>query len=165
MFSLGIPFKSFIPAIEFFKAVSLRLSDRTPTTLFFLECFLVFLRQPEHLSLSQMRTMTIVNKPKSSKSKKASSRRSGKPKKPSTKKLMSRTANWGRIPPAEDSSQVCVAQGCGGAIYCRSSEKSKPFAQRDLSKCALYPASVFFKTKVENAVLTCCTDRERDYCE
>ncbi|XP_066855467.1 ubiquitin carboxyl-terminal hydrolase 42-like isoform X2 [Anser cygnoides] len=88
--------------------------------------------RPEHLSLSQMRTMTIVNKPKSSKSKKPSSRRSGKSKKPSTKKLMSRTANWGRIPPAEDSSQVSVAQGCGGAIYCRSSEKSKPFAQRDL---------------------------------
>ncbi|XP_066855485.1 uncharacterized protein [Anser cygnoides] len=58
----------------------------------------------------RMRTMTIVNKPKSSKSKKPSSRRSGKSKKPSTKKLMSRTANWGRIPPAEDSSQVSVAQ-------------------------------------------------------
>ncbi|XP_066856735.1 ubiquitin carboxyl-terminal hydrolase 42-like [Anser cygnoides] len=80
----------------------------------------------------RMRTMTIVNKPKSSKSKKPSSRRSGKSEKPSTKKPMSRTANWGRIPPAEDSSQVSVAQGCGGAIYCRSSEKSKPFAQRDL---------------------------------
>ncbi|XP_040430454.1 ubiquitin carboxyl-terminal hydrolase 42 isoform X6 [Cygnus olor] len=76
--------------------------------------------------------MTIVNKPKSSKSKKSSSRRSGKSKKPRTKKMKSRTANWGRIPPAEDSNQVSVAQGRGGAIYCRSSEKSKPFAQRDL---------------------------------
>ncbi|XP_032053792.1 ubiquitin carboxyl-terminal hydrolase 42 isoform X1 [Aythya fuligula] len=76
--------------------------------------------------------MTIVNKPKSSKSKKSSSRRSGKSKKPCTKKMKSRTANWGRIPPAEDSNQVSVAQGRGGAIYCRSSEKSKPFAQRDL---------------------------------
>ncbi|XP_035195570.1 ubiquitin carboxyl-terminal hydrolase 42 isoform X5 [Oxyura jamaicensis] len=76
--------------------------------------------------------MTIVNKPKSSKSKKSSSRRSGKSKKPRTKKMKSRTANWGRMPPAEDSNQVSVAQGRGGAIYCRSSEKSKPFAQRDL---------------------------------
>ena len=143
----------------------MRLSDRTSTTLFFLECFLIFLRQPEHLSLSQMRTTTIDNKPKSSNSNKPSSRRSGKSRKPSTKKLMSRTANWGQVPPAEDSSQVSVAQGCGGAIYCRSCDKSKPFAQRDLCKCALCPASVFFKTKVENAVLTCCTDRERDYCE
>ncbi|XP_068549739.1 ubiquitin carboxyl-terminal hydrolase 42-like [Anas acuta] len=76
--------------------------------------------------------MTVVKKPKSSKSKKPSSRRSGKSKKPSTKILMSRTANWGQIPPAEDSSQVSVAQGRGGAIYCRSSEKSKAFAPRDL---------------------------------
>ncbi|KAM9167181.1 ubiquitin carboxyl-terminal hydrolase 42-like [Mergus octosetaceus] len=76
--------------------------------------------------------MTVVKKPKSSKSKKPSSRRSGKSKKPSTKILMSRTADWGRIPPAEDSSQVSVAQGRGGAIYCRSSEKSKAFAPRDL---------------------------------
>ncbi|XP_071898039.1 ubiquitin carboxyl-terminal hydrolase 42-like [Anas platyrhynchos] len=79
-----------------------------------------------------MSTMTVVKKPKSSKSKKPSSRRSGKSKKPSTKTLMSRTANWGQIPPAEDSSQVSVAQGRGGAIYCRSSEKSKAFAPRDL---------------------------------
>ncbi|XP_071883682.1 ubiquitin carboxyl-terminal hydrolase 42-like [Anas platyrhynchos] len=79
-----------------------------------------------------MSTMTVVKKPKSSKSKKPSSRRSGKSKKPSTKILMSRTANWGQIPPAEDSSQVSVAQGRGGAIYCRSSEKSKAFAPRDL---------------------------------
>ncbi|XP_071897494.1 ubiquitin carboxyl-terminal hydrolase 42-like isoform X2 [Anas platyrhynchos] len=80
----------------------------------------------------QMSTMTVVKKPKSSKSKKPSSRRSGKSKKPSTKILMSRTANWGQIPPAEDSSQVSVAQGRGGAFYCRSSEKSKAFAPRDL---------------------------------
>lgn len=140
----------------------MRLSDRTSAILFFLECFLIFLRQPELLSLSQMSTMTVVKKPKSSKSKKPSSRRSGKSKKPSTKILMSRTANWGQIPPAEDSSQVSVAQGRGGAIYCRSSEKSKAFAPRDLSKCELYPDSIFFKAKVENAVLTCCTDREGD---
>ncbi|KAI6059461.1 ubiquitin carboxyl-terminal hydrolase 42 [Aix galericulata] len=76
--------------------------------------------------------MTVVKKPKSSKSKNPSSRRSGKSKKPSTKILMSRTTIWGRIPPAEDSSQVSVAQGRGGAIYCRSSEKSKAFAPRDL---------------------------------
>ncbi|XP_032063063.1 LOW QUALITY PROTEIN: ubiquitin carboxyl-terminal hydrolase 42-like [Aythya fuligula] len=76
--------------------------------------------------------MTVAKKPKSSKPKKPSSRRSGKSKKPSPKILMSRTANWGRIVPAEDSSQVSVAQGRGGAIYCRSSEKSKAFAPRDL---------------------------------
>ncbi|NXC38197.1 UBP42 hydrolase, partial [Penelope pileata] len=76
--------------------------------------------------------MTIVNKPKSSKSKKSSSRQSGKSKKPRTKNMKSRTANWGRIPPAKDPNQVSVNQGRGGAIYCRSSEKSKPFALRDL---------------------------------
>lgn len=51
--------------------------------------------------------------------------------------MKSRTANWGRIPPAKDPNQVSVNQGRGGAIYCRSSEKSKPFALRDLGKCAL----------------------------
>ncbi|NXE73220.1 UBP42 hydrolase, partial [Cochlearius cochlearius] len=76
--------------------------------------------------------MTIVNKPKSSKSKKSSSRRSDKSKKPRTKKMTSRTANLSRVPPAEDPSKVSVDKGPGGAIYCRSSQKSKPFAQRDL---------------------------------
>ncbi|XP_064317778.1 ubiquitin carboxyl-terminal hydrolase 42 [Phalacrocorax carbo] len=76
--------------------------------------------------------MTIVNKPKSSKSKKSSSRRSDKSKKPRTKKMTSRTANLGRVPPAEDPNKVSVDKGPGGAIYCRSSQKSKPFAQRDL---------------------------------
>ncbi|XP_005514962.2 ubiquitin carboxyl-terminal hydrolase 42 [Columba livia] len=76
--------------------------------------------------------MTIVNKTKSSKSKKSSSRRSDKSKKPRTKKMTSRTANLGRVPPAEDPNKVSVDKGPGGAIYCRSSQKSKPFAQRDL---------------------------------
>ncbi|KAM6407695.1 ubiquitin carboxyl-terminal hydrolase 42 [Rhynochetos jubatus] len=76
--------------------------------------------------------MTIVNKPKSSKSKKSSSRRSDKSKKPRTKKMTSRTANLGRVPPAEDPNKVSVDKGPGGAIYCRSSQKSKPLAQRDL---------------------------------
>ncbi|KFV39952.1 Ubiquitin carboxyl-terminal hydrolase 42, partial [Gavia stellata] len=76
--------------------------------------------------------MTIVNKPKSSKSKKSSSRRSDKSKKPRTKKMTSRTANLGRVPPSEDPNKVSVDKGPGGAIYCRSSQKSKPFAQRDL---------------------------------
>ncbi|XP_030316082.1 ubiquitin carboxyl-terminal hydrolase 42 [Calypte anna] len=76
--------------------------------------------------------MTIVNKPKSSKSKKSSSRRSDKPKKPRTKKMTSRTANLGRVPPTEDPKKVSVDKGHGDAIYCRSSQKTKPFAQRDL---------------------------------
>ncbi|XP_027733956.1 ubiquitin carboxyl-terminal hydrolase 42 [Empidonax traillii] len=76
--------------------------------------------------------MTIVNKPKSSKSKKSSSRRSDKSMKPRTKKMTSRTASLGRVPPAEDPNKVSVDKGPGGHIYCRSSQKSKPFAQRDL---------------------------------
>ncbi|PKU43250.1 ubiquitin carboxyl-terminal hydrolase 42 [Limosa lapponica baueri] len=76
--------------------------------------------------------MTIVNKPKSSKSKKSSSRRSDKSKKPRTKKMTSRTANLSRVPSAEDPNKVSVDKGPGGAIYCRSSQKPKPFAQRDL---------------------------------
>ncbi|NXF95921.1 UBP42 hydrolase, partial [Eubucco bourcierii] len=75
--------------------------------------------------------MTIVNKPKSSNSKKSSSRKSDKSKKPRTKKMTSRTANLGRVPPAEDPN-VSVDKGPGGHIYCRPSQKSKPFAQRDL---------------------------------
>ncbi|XP_068002867.1 ubiquitin carboxyl-terminal hydrolase 42 [Melanerpes formicivorus] len=75
--------------------------------------------------------MTIVNKPKSSNSKKSSSRRSDKSKKPRTKKMTSRTANLGRVPPAEDPNGA-VDKGPAGHIYCRSSQKSKPFAQRDL---------------------------------
>ncbi|KGL86614.1 Ubiquitin carboxyl-terminal hydrolase 42, partial [Charadrius vociferus] len=75
--------------------------------------------------------MTIVNKPKSSKSKKSSSRRSDKSKTPRTKKMTSRTANLSRVPPAEDPNKVSD-KGPGGAIYCRSSQKPKPFAQRDL---------------------------------
>ncbi|NXG40886.1 UBP42 hydrolase, partial [Psilopogon haemacephalus] len=75
--------------------------------------------------------MTIVNKPKSSNSKKSSSRQSDKSKKPRTKKMTSRTANLGRVPPPEDPN-VSVDKGAGGHIYCRSSQKSKPFAQRDL---------------------------------
>uniref|UniRef100_A0A8D2PBV0 Ubiquitin carboxyl-terminal hydrolase n=1 Tax=Zosterops lateralis melanops TaxID=1220523 RepID=A0A8D2PBV0_ZOSLA len=77
-------------------------------------------------------TMTIVNKPKSSKSKKSSSRRSDKSMKPRTKKMTSRTASLGRVPPTEDPNKVSVDKGPGGHIYCRSSQKSKPFAQRDL---------------------------------
>ncbi|GAB0196613.1 ubiquitin carboxyl-terminal hydrolase 42 [Grus japonensis] len=46
--------------------------------------------------------------------------------------MTSRTANLGRVPPAEDPNKVSVDKGPGGAIYCRSSQKSKPFAQRDL---------------------------------
>ncbi|NWT04995.1 UBP42 hydrolase, partial [Mionectes macconnelli] len=76
--------------------------------------------------------MTIVNKPKSSKSKKSSSRRSDKSMKPRTKKMTSRTASLGRVPPTEDPNKVSVDKGPGGHIYCRSSQKSKPFAQRDL---------------------------------
>ncbi|KAM6299252.1 ubiquitin carboxyl-terminal hydrolase 42-like [Aegotheles albertisi] len=75
--------------------------------------------------------MTIVNKPKSSKSKKSSSRQSDKPKKPRTKKMTSRTASLSRVPPAEDPNKISVDNGRGGAIYCRS-QKSKPFAQKDL---------------------------------
>ncbi|NXK92423.1 UBP42 hydrolase, partial [Formicarius rufipectus] len=76
--------------------------------------------------------MTIVNKPKSSKSKKSSSRRSDTSMKPRTKKMTSRTASLGRVPPTEDPNKVSVDKGPGGHIYCRSSQKSKPFAQRDL---------------------------------
>ncbi|NXP45445.1 UBP42 hydrolase, partial [Heliornis fulica] len=76
--------------------------------------------------------MTIVNKPKSSESKKSSSRRSDKYKKPRTKKMTSRTANLGRVPPAEDPNKVPGDKGPGGAIYCGSSQKPKPFGQRDL---------------------------------
>ncbi|XP_068278574.1 ubiquitin carboxyl-terminal hydrolase 42 [Nyctibius grandis] len=76
--------------------------------------------------------MTIVNKPKSPKSKKSPSRRSNKSKTPCTKKMTSRTANLGRVPPAEDPNKASGDKGPGGAIYCRSSQKSKPFAQRDL---------------------------------
>ncbi|NXT03464.1 UBP42 hydrolase, partial [Jacana jacana] len=76
--------------------------------------------------------MTIVNKPKSSKSKKSSSRRSDKSKKPRTKKMTSRTANLSRVPSTEDPNKVAVDKGPGGAIYCRSSQKTKLFAQRDL---------------------------------
>lgn len=94
--------------------------------------------------------MTIVNKPKSSKSKKSSSRRSDKSMKPRTKKMTSRTASLGRVPPTEDPNKVSVDKGPGGHIYCRSSQKSKPFAQRDLGKCLL--SSLLFvknKTKLE----------------
>ncbi|NWV61708.1 UBP42 hydrolase, partial [Malurus elegans] len=77
--------------------------------------------------------MTIVNKPKSSKSKKSSSRRSDKSMKPRGKKMTSRTASLGRVPPTEDANKVSVDKGPGGHIYCRSSQKSKPFAQRDLA--------------------------------
>ncbi|NXN95568.1 UBP42 hydrolase, partial [Rhinopomastus cyanomelas] len=76
--------------------------------------------------------MTIVNKPKSSKSKKPSSRRSDTSMKPRTKKMTSRTTNLGQVPPGEDPNKVSVDKGPGGAIYCRSSQKSKRFAQRDL---------------------------------
>ncbi|NXG21793.1 UBP42 hydrolase, partial [Grallaria varia] len=76
--------------------------------------------------------MTIVNKPQSSKSKKSSSRRSDTSMKPRTKKMTSRTASLGRVPPTEDPNKVSVDKGPGGHIYCRSSQKSKPFAQRDL---------------------------------
>ncbi|NXU58521.1 UBP42 hydrolase, partial [Turnix velox] len=76
--------------------------------------------------------MTIVNKPKSSKSKKSSSRRSNKSKKPRAKKMTSRTANLSRVPPAEDPNKVPVEKGRGGAIYCRTSQKKKPFDLRDI---------------------------------
>lgn len=89
--------------------------------------------------------MTIVNKPKSSKSKKSSSRRSDNSKKPRTKKMTSRTANLSRVPPAEDPNKVSD-KGPGGAIYCRSSQKPKLFAQRDLGKCVFCPPPFFLKT-------------------
>ncbi|XP_056190327.1 ubiquitin carboxyl-terminal hydrolase 42 [Falco biarmicus] len=76
--------------------------------------------------------MTIVNKPKSSKPKKPSSGQSDKPKKPRIRIMSSRTANLGRVPPGEDPNKVSADKGRGGAIYCRSSQKSKHFAQRDL---------------------------------
>ncbi|NXL44681.1 UBP42 hydrolase, partial [Podilymbus podiceps] len=76
--------------------------------------------------------MTIVNKPKSSKSKKPSSRRSNKSKKPRTKKMTSRTANLRHVPPTEDPNKVSVDKGPGGSIYCRTSQKPKLFALRDL---------------------------------
>ncbi|NXH14735.1 UBP42 hydrolase, partial [Bucco capensis] len=75
--------------------------------------------------------MTIV-KQKSSKSKQSSARRSDKAKKPRTKKMKSRTTNLGQVPPTEDPNKVSVDKGPGSAICCRSSQKSKPFAQRDL---------------------------------
>ncbi|KAI1233762.1 Ubiquitin carboxyl-terminal hydrolase 42, partial [Lamprotornis superbus] len=58
--------------------------------------------------------------------------RSDKSMKPRTKKMTSRTASLGRVPPTEDPNKVSVDKGPGGHIYCRSSQKSKPFAQRDL---------------------------------
>ncbi|XP_033921214.1 ubiquitin carboxyl-terminal hydrolase 42 [Melopsittacus undulatus] len=76
--------------------------------------------------------MTIVNKPKSSTSKNSSSRRPDKSNKPRTKKMTSRTMNLGRVPPAEDPSKVSVDKGPGGSIYCRTSQKPKPFGQREL---------------------------------
>ncbi|XP_065540427.1 ubiquitin carboxyl-terminal hydrolase 42-like isoform X1 [Lathamus discolor] len=76
--------------------------------------------------------MTIVNKPKSSTSKNSSSRRPDKSNKPRTKKMTSRTANLGRVPPAEDPNKVSVDKGPGGSIYCRTSQKPKPFGQREL---------------------------------
>uniref|UniRef100_A0A8C0FDJ4 Ubiquitin carboxyl-terminal hydrolase n=1 Tax=Bubo bubo TaxID=30461 RepID=A0A8C0FDJ4_BUBBB len=76
--------------------------------------------------------MTIVNKQKSSNSKKSSSRRSDKSKAPRSKKMTSRAANLGRVAPPEDTNKVSVDKGPGSAIYCRSSQKSKPFGQRDL---------------------------------
>ncbi|KAM9556254.1 uncharacterized protein ACIB01_007998 isoform 3-T3 [Guaruba guarouba] len=76
--------------------------------------------------------MTIVNKPKSSTSKNSSSRRPDKSNKPRTKKMTSRTANLGRVPPAEDPKKVSVDKGPGGSIYCRTSQKPKPFGQREL---------------------------------
>uniref|UniRef100_A0A8C5TIS5 USP domain-containing protein n=1 Tax=Malurus cyaneus samueli TaxID=2593467 RepID=A0A8C5TIS5_9PASS len=101
--------------------------------------------------------MTIVNKPKSSKSKKSSSRRSDKSMKPRGKKMTSRTASLGRVPPAEDANKVSVDKGPGGHIYCRSSQKSKPFAQRDLGKCLFVPPPPLLqKTKVK-ADFGCCT--------
>lgn len=109
--------------------------------------------------------MTIVNKPKSTKSKKSSSRRSDKSMKPRTKKMTSRTASLGRVPPAEDPNKVSVDKGPGGHIYCRSSQKSKPFAQRDLGKCLL--SSLLFlrnKTKVE-AGFSCCIALKWDHNE
>ncbi|XP_042683688.1 ubiquitin carboxyl-terminal hydrolase 42 [Centrocercus urophasianus] len=68
--------------------------------------------------------MTIDNKPKSSKAKKSSSRQSGKPRKPRTKTMKSRTA--------KNQNQVSENEGRGGAIYCKSSEKVRPFSVEDL---------------------------------
>lgn len=73
--------------------------------------------------------MTIDNKPKSSKAKKSSSRQSSKPRKPRTKTMKSRTA--------KNQKQVSENEGRGGAIYCKSSEKVRPFSVEDLSKCGL----------------------------
>ncbi|XP_074775111.1 ubiquitin carboxyl-terminal hydrolase 42 isoform X2 [Athene noctua] len=76
--------------------------------------------------------MTIVNKQKSSSSKKSSSGRPDKSKAPRSKKMSSHSANLGRVAPPEDTNNVSVDKGPGGAIYCRSSQKSKPFGRRDL---------------------------------
>ncbi|NXL38667.1 UBP42 hydrolase, partial [Glaucidium brasilianum] len=76
--------------------------------------------------------MTIVNKQKSSNSKKSSSRRSDKSKARRSRKMSSRAANLGRVAPPEDTNKVSVDKGPGGVIYCRSSQKSKLFCQRDL---------------------------------
>ncbi|OXB82707.1 UNVERIFIED_CONTAM: hypothetical protein H355_000405 [Colinus virginianus] len=101
--------------------------------------------------------MTIVNKPKSSKSKKSSSGRSGKSKKTCSENMKSRTANWGRLPPAKDPNQVSVNQGRGGAIYCRSSEKSKAFALRDLGDYQGFCMMCTMETHI-NRVLCCAHD-------
>lgn len=85
--------------------------------------------------------------------------------KPRTKKMTSRTASLGRVPPAEDPNKVSVDKGPGGHIYCRSSQKSKPFAQRDLGKWLL--SSLLFvenRTKVE-ADFSCWVVNKWDYSE
>ncbi|KAM6032739.1 LOW QUALITY PROTEIN: ubiquitin carboxyl-terminal hydrolase 42-like [Theristicus caerulescens] len=81
---------------------------------------------------STIGTTTIVNKPKSSKSKKSSSSQSDKSKKHRAKKMTSRTTNLGQLPPAEDPNKVSVEKRPGDAIYCRSSQKPRPYSQRDL---------------------------------
>lgn len=38
---------------------------------------------------------------------------------------------------AKNQKQVSENEGRGGAIYCKSSEKVRPFSVEDLSKCGL----------------------------
>uniref|UniRef100_A0A663N9W3 Ubiquitin carboxyl-terminal hydrolase n=1 Tax=Athene cunicularia TaxID=194338 RepID=A0A663N9W3_ATHCN len=65
--------------------------------------------------------------------------------------MSSHSANLGRVAPPQDTNKVSVDKGPGGAIYCRSSQKSKHFGQRDLGKCVFFvndgiapPQSILF---------------------
>ncbi|NWI55153.1 UBP42 hydrolase, partial [Calyptomena viridis] len=75
--------------------------------------------------------MTIVNKPKAPRCKKSPPGGPEPSMKGRPKKMTSRPS-LGRLPPPEEPSKGSVDKGPGGHIYCRSAQKSKPFAQRDL---------------------------------